>query len=110
MTTDVVLPQLYALVLVRRLADDDIYRAAYEKNPAQALREIGVPEDLIARLPPGYASIKLGSKLIFQTALYQLIDEVATICLCQIPPQVRLAIGDAGPNAKKHVTTPFEAS
>ena len=108
MTTDVVLPQQYALVLVRRLADDDIYRAAYEKNPAQALREIGVPEDLIARLPPGYASIKLGSKLIFQTALYQLIDDVAGVCICHSPPQIRLSVGTPQPGGTSK--TSFGAS
>lgn len=100
---DDVLPTQYALVLLRKLSDDDTYRALYEKSPAQALREIGVPENLIIKLPPSYHSIKLASKLVFQTALYQVIDNVATICLCQVPPQVRLALGEGA-------TTPFGSS
>ena len=110
MTTDVVLPKDYALVLLRRLADDDAYRAAYEKDPAQALRDIGVPPDLIAKLPPGYGNIQLGSKLIFQTALYQVIDQVAEVYMCLRPPNVKLSLGSPATPLAHRSATPFEAS
>ena len=97
----------YALALLRRLADDDAYRAAYEANPAQALRDIGVPESDIAKLPPSYKNIRLASKLVFQTALYQVIDGVAAICLCHKPPQIALGFGEA---AVGHNVTSFSTS
>lgn len=100
----------YALPLLRRLADDDAFRTLYEQNPAQALRDIGVPDEIIGKLPPDYKNIKLASKLIFQTALYQVIDDVAAICLCQKPPQIALGFGEAPAGRKKLKTTPFEAS
>ena len=108
--TDVVLPKQYALVLLRRLADDDAFRAAYEKTPAAALRVIGVPDDLIAKLPPGYGNIQLGSKLVFQTALFQLIDEVAEVYMCLRPPNVKLSMGSPSTLAGHRPATPFEAS
>lgn len=95
MATDAILMKDYALVLLRKLADDDAFRAAFEANPAQALRSIGVPEDEIGRLPPDYKNIKLASKLIFQTALYQVIDGTAVVCLCHTPPTLKLAVGSS---------------
>jgi len=100
----------YALLLLRRLADDDAYRMAYSQNPAQALRDIGVPEKDIATLPPGYKNITLASKLVFQTALYQVIDNVAVICLCQKPPQIALGFGEPPPGQKPVTTTSFGSS
>jgi putative modified peptide len=96
----------YALTLLRRLSEDDVYRAAYEANPAQALRDIGVPESDIAKLPTGYKNIRLASKLVFQTALYQVIDGVAQICLCLKPPQIALGFGEQTPG-QTPVTTSF---
>jgi putative modified peptide len=94
MTTDVLLPKQFALVLLRKLADDDAYRHRYECNPVQALREIGVPEDLLGNLPPGHqAPITLADKSTFKEALYQLIDEVSGVCICHSPPQIRLSVG-----------------
>lgn len=94
MTTDVLLPKQYALVLLRKLADDDAFRHRYECNPVQALREIGVPEDLLGNLPPGHqAPITLADKSTFKEALYQLIDEVSGVCICHAPPQIRLSVG-----------------
>ena len=100
------LDKTYALTLLRRLSDDDAYRAAYAANPAQALRDIGVPESEIAKLPTTYKNITLASKLVFQTALYQVIDGVAAICLCLKPPQVALGFGE-GPAGTNPVTTSF---
>jgi putative modified peptide len=101
-TTDAVLDKSYALVLLRKLADDDAFRAAFEADPAKALRSIGVPEDEIKNLPPSYKNIKLASKLIFQTALYQVIDGTAVVCLCHTPPTLKLPVAASA--------TPFQAS
>jgi putative modified peptide len=104
MGDDVLLPKEYAIVLLRRLADDDTFRQLYSNSPALALRQLKVPEKLIGQLPANYKLTSLASKLVFQTALYQVIDDVAAICLCQVPPQIRLSLGE-GP-----VTTSFGAS
>jgi len=103
---EVILPKQYALVLLRKLADDDAFRTAYAHNPAQALRSIGVPENLIASLPANYGNLTLDSKAVFQTGLYQLIDEVARVSLCQRPPQISLGIGERSAGS----TTSFEGS
>lgn len=105
---DIVLPKQYALVLLRKLADDDDYRRRYECNPVQALREIGVPEDILGKLPPGHqAPIKLADKHTFQAALYQLIDDVASVCVCHSPPQIKLSVGTSVGNPPR---TSFGAS
>jgi putative modified peptide len=91
---DIILPNPYALVLLRKLAADTDFRKVYECNPVQALRDIGVPEDILRKLPPGHqAPIKLADMHTFQEALYQLIDEVASVCVCHAPPQVKLSVG-----------------
>jgi len=108
-SNDLVLPKQYALVLLRKLADDDAYRHRYECNPVQALREIGVPEDILGHLPSGHqAPIKLADKHTFQEALYQLIDDVSSVCVCHAPPQVKLAVGT--PRNGDHSKTSFGAS
>jgi len=96
--TDVLLPKQYALILLRKLADDEDYRHRYEHNPVRALRDIGVPEELLRDLPPGHqAPIKLADKKTFQEALYQLIDEVSSVCVCHAPPQLKLSVGTPQP-------------
>lgn len=104
-TNDLVLPKEFALLLLRKLADDDAFRALYSRDAAQALLSIGVPREIVDKLPPGYRNIRLGSKLIFQEALYQVIDDEAQICYCQRPPTVKLAFGESTGK-----TTPFEES
>ncbi|HEV7490448.1 MAG TPA: NHLP-related RiPP peptide [Rhodanobacteraceae bacterium] len=108
-STDSVLLKDYALVLLRKLADDDAYRAAFEADPAKALRAIGVPDGDIGNLPPDYKNIRLASKLIFQTALYQVIDNTAVVCLCHTPPTLKLAVGSST-TPPSGVKTPFQAS
>ena len=94
MSDDVLLPKEYALVLLRKLAADTDYRKVYECNPVQALRDIGVPEKIVGELPPGHqAPIKLADSQIFQEALYQVIDNVAAVCVCHAPPQIKLSVG-----------------
>lgn len=106
---DTVLLKAYALVLLRKLADDDGYRHRYECNPVQALREIGVPEDILGKLPPGHQTpIKLADKDTFRQALFQVIDDVASVCVCHSPPQIKFSIGT--PQTGQHTKTSFGAS
>lgn len=97
------IPKDLALVLLRRLADDDAFRTQYEQDPANALKSLGFPEAITKGIPPG--PVKLGSKALFQEALYQVIDDVAHVYHCQMPPNVKLAIGK---NAT--VNDPFQGS
>ena len=107
--TDLILPKEFALVLLRKLADDDAFRHRYECNPVQALREIGVPEDLLGNLPPGHqAPLTLADKHTFKEALFQLIDDVAGVCICHAPPQLRLSVG--APQRDGSSKTSFGAS
>lgn len=104
MSNDLVLPKETALVLLRKLADDDAFRSAYERNPVEALRTIGVQDAVLQALPAGHASpLKLAPKETFRTALQQLVDDAAQVCICQTPPQVSLSIG------ARTTTTSFEA-
>ncbi|HEY6546131.1 MAG TPA: NHLP-related RiPP peptide [Dokdonella sp.] len=94
MSNDLVLPKETALLLLRKLADDDAFRSAYESNPVEALRTIGVQEAVLQGLPAGHAaSMKLAPKETFRTALQQLVDDAAQVCICQTPPQVSLSFG-----------------
>lgn len=110
MSNDVVLPNEYALVLLRKLADDDAFRSAYECNPIQALHDIGVPDRILDGLSAEHrAPLKLASKETFKEALYQLIDEAALVCICQVPPQVKLSFGTPTDAGHRRSTTSFEA-
>jgi len=100
------LPRELALLLLRRLSDDDDFRTLYEKSPADALRSIGFPDDVIRGLPPGYGPVKLGAKAVFQEALYQVIDCVAQVYYCQKPPNVKLAVAESA--TPKKVRDPFQ--
>ncbi|RYD16101.1 MAG: putative modified peptide [Lysobacteraceae bacterium] len=94
MSNDLVLQKETALVLLRKLADDDAFRSAYERNPVEALRTVGVPDAVLQGLPAGHASpLKLAPKETFRDALSQLIDDAAQVCICQTPPQVSLSFG-----------------
>jgi putative modified peptide len=38
------------LALLNRLVDDEVFRQQFEKNPAQAMSKLGIPESQIATL------------------------------------------------------------
>lgn len=55
--------------MVHRFATDDDFRALFEGNPAEALAQLGVPENVIAGLDAKCLKpCKLGSKEMFQAA------------------------------------------
>ncbi len=107
MSNDVVLPNKYALVLLRKLADDDLYRHHYELNPAQALKDIGVPDDLLSQVPPeNLRPTRLADKSVFLEALMLLIDELVCVTLCLVAPQIHVFAPVQGRDSR--VKVPFE--
>ncbi len=107
MSEDVVLPQKYALVLLRKLADDDLYRHHYESNPKQALTDIGVPDEILSRVPPeNLRPTRLAEKSVFLEALMLLIDELVCVTLCLVQPQIHVFAPIKGDGARTKV--PFE--
>ena len=107
---DVVLPNQYALVLLRKLADDDAFRYHYQANPAKALSDIGVPQQILATVPSQNLQpiAKLADKSVFLRALLLLIDELACVVLCHSQPQINIF----SPISKKNegAKTSFEGS
>lgn len=107
MSEDVILPQKYALVLLRKLADDDLYRHHYELNPKQALLDIGVPDDLLSTIPPeNFKPTRLADKSVFLEALMLLIDELVCVTLCLVQPQIHVFAPIKGGASRTKV--PFE--
>lgn len=88
------LPRDQALVLLRKLADDDLFRHHFELDPAQALRDIGVSKELVKKAK-GLKPMKLADKSVFLEALLLLIDELLCVYLTMISPcmQVSSTVG-----------------
>jgi putative modified peptide len=101
------LPREQALVLLRKLADDDLFRHHFEQDPAQALRDIGVAEKLIA-MAKGLKPMKLAPKSVFLEALLLLIDELLCIYLTMIAPCMQVSSSVNGRTRTNEVL--FEAS
>ena len=88
---DSALTKEHGLALLHKLAHDDAFRSHYERKPAEALLDLGVPADLICRLPgkcicPG----KIASKGAMQTAHERLASNADTSLLQFIIPDPRL--------------------
>lgn len=86
----------HELSVLKKLSTDDDYRARYEKNPREALREIGVPDEHISSLDP--ASLKpgkLADKAEIAGAHKKLSDANISDQACLILPLLRLDYGDA---------------
>lgn len=100
------LPRDQALVLLRKLADDDLYRHHFELDPAQALRDIGVSDELIKQAK-GLKPMKLADKSVFLQALLLLIDEVLCIYLTMVFPCMQVSSSVNGQTRTNEVL--FEA-
>lgn len=79
------------LDLLGRLANNDSFRADFEKNPASALSLIGLPADqiklfLAEHIVPG----KLATKAEFETALKRITNQNVEECLCMTIPSLKL--------------------
>lgn len=107
MADETALPREYALVLLRKLAGDDLYRHHYELDPRQALLDIGVPPKIVAKLPPSNLQpVRLADKKVFLDALFLLIDEVVSVHLCKIQPQIHVFSPIKGGSGRTRI--PFE--
>lgn len=99
----------HSLALLQKLATDDGFRSRYEQNPATALAEAGVPQDVIDALhATSKAPMRLAPKATFAAALDHYRQGVAEICLCLSAPLVSLSIG--AQRAGAPATIPFAAS
>ena len=108
---DVSLTKDLAVALVRKLAVDDGFRLSYEANPAQALAAIGVSRDVIDRISPeNLTPLKLADKQTFQEALELLRADAATICLCQIPPQIGIDVATPSRTKLAPLSVPFKVA
>ncbi len=85
------------IALLRKLSSDDAFRAAFEKDSAAALKQIGVSNSELASLPPIESTTEpLPPKEQFQQALNEVLKAGVSDHLCQIWPMLKLTYGDAG--------------
>lgn len=67
----------HALALLHKLAHDDVFRAWFQKDPAEALKSFGVPADTIAAFPPASMALpKLPDKSRF-AALHSEVEKAS---------------------------------
>lgn len=89
------LPKEHELNLMKKLSTDDDFRTRFEKSPAEALKEIGVPDSAIsaldsASLKPG----KLADKSAIADAHAKLDQDALLGHACMVFPMLRLNYGD----------------
>ncbi len=85
------LPKEHELNLLKRLSSDDGYRARFEKSPADALKEIGVPDTAVSALDP--ASLlpgKLADKSVIAATHVKLSESRTTDHASMIVPFIRI--------------------
>lgn len=85
------LPQEQELQLLKKLSSDDDYRARFEKDPAAALKELGVSDSDLAAidseaLKPG----TLADKATIQKAHETLQQNKISDAVCMIVPIMRV--------------------
>jgi putative modified peptide len=86
----------HELNLLKKLSADDAYRARFEANPTDALKEIGVPDAAVAALDsqalkPG----KLASKDEIAKVHAKLDAENLTDHACMVWPLLRVNYGES---------------
>ena len=85
------------ITLLKALSSDDAFRATFEKNPAVALKQIGIGGGDLAALPPSAtAPAPLPAKQEFQQALSQILESGVSDHICLVFPLLKLTYGDAG--------------
>jgi putative modified peptide len=84
-----------AIALLRKLSGDDAFRMLFEKDPAAALKEIGIGSGDIAALPPSALTPEpLPPKEQFQQALKEVMEAGVSDHVCLIFPFLKLTYGD----------------
>jgi putative modified peptide len=92
--TNASLSREHSLALLHKLATDDDFRSRYERKPAAALAELGVPHETIVNLKAAcLASTTLAEKSHFLIAHATLANASANNCLQMITPNAQLNIG-----------------
>ena len=92
--TNASLSREHSLALLHKLATDDDFRSRYERKPAAALAELGVPHETIVNLKAScLASTSLADKAHFMSAHKKLSSASAENCLMMITPNAQLNIG-----------------
>jgi putative modified peptide len=83
--------KIQMLDLLGRLASDDGFRANFEKNPASALSQIGLPVDQVKVFLADHIVVgKLAAKAEFETARKRIIGQDDAECLCMVIPGIKL--------------------
>jgi len=93
------LPKEHELNLLKKLSSDDAYRARFENSPADALKEIGVPDSTVSSLDP--ASLKpgqLADKSAIADAHSKLDQQSLLGHACMVFPMLRLNYGGGSPD------------
>ena len=95
--TNASLSREHSLALLHKLATDDDFRSRYERKPAAALAELGVPHETIVNLKAScLASTSLADKAHFESAHVQLAAAATDQCLTMIIPTVKMDFGSRG--------------
>ena len=86
-----------AVALLRKLSSDDVFRAQFEKDPATALKQIGMAAaDVDASPSSALSPAPLPPKEQFREALGQILESGASDHICMVFPFLKLTYGDAG--------------
>jgi putative modified peptide len=84
-----------AMALLQKLSSDDGFRATFEKDPAAALKQVGIGNGDVAALPPtALAPQPLPPKEQFQQALDEIREGGVSDHICLIFPLLKLTYGD----------------
>lgn len=83
------------IALLTKLSSDDAFRTQFEKDPAAALKGLGIGDGEIAALPAdAVAPQPLPPKEQFGEALRQVIDHGVSDHVCMVFPLLKLTYGD----------------
>lgn len=86
-----------SITLLKKLSNDDAFRALFAKDPATALNQIGIGVGDLTALPQSaLAAAPLPSKEQFQQALSEVMESGLSAHVCMIWPALKLTYGDAG--------------
>lgn len=92
--TDAKLSREHSLALLHKLAADDDFRSRYERKPAAALAELGVPLETIVNLKAScLAAQTLANKEQFRASHAQLTTAAADECLMMTWPTLDVSLG-----------------
>lgn len=85
------LPEEQGIELIRRLARDDDFRDRFSKDPADAMREVGVSTAVIASLDSACLTARtLAPKEAFATLLDDINGEALQAAMRMQTPEVRV--------------------